>query len=96
MTGREIVGVLPSGLLYCREGMFPMLVLTTRTPIDAGPMPTTPMMKTSSAEIFQTSLPSWMRYFSGTPNAFRHLSISSFMRAGGSFPWAPAELNHFA
>ena len=44
VTGREIVGVLPSGLLYWRDGMFPMFVLTTRTPMEAGPMPITPMM----------------------------------------------------
>ena len=44
VIGREIPGVLPSGLVYWREGMLPMVVLTTRTPIDAGPMPITPMM----------------------------------------------------
>src|SRR2546425_9643897 len=30
----------------------------------------------SSAAIFQTSLPSWIRSFSGTPKAFFHFSIS--------------------
>src|SRR5262249_32848189 len=44
VAGREIPGVLPSGLLYMREGMLPMLFFTTRTPIEAGPWPTTPMM----------------------------------------------------
>jgi hypothetical protein len=43
VTGREIVGVLPSGLLYCRDGTLPMLVLAMRTPIDAAPMPMTPI-----------------------------------------------------
>ncbi len=91
-----MVGVLPSGLLYCRAGTLPMLFLTTRTPIEAGPMPITPMMKTSSAAIFQTSLPSSIRSFSGTPKAFLYLSISSFRRPVGSLPWVPADWNHFA
>ena len=85
---------MPSGLLYWRDGMFPMFVLTTRTPMDAGPMPITPMMYTSSAAIFQISLPSWIRSFSGTPKAFFHFSISSFIRGSGSLPCAPAEWNH--
>ena len=54
------------------------------------------MMQTSSAAIFQTSLPSWIRSFSGTPNAFLHFSISSFIRGSGSLPCAPADWNHFA
>jgi len=86
-----MVGVLPSGLLYCREGTFPMFVLTTRTPIEAGPMPITPMIYTSSAAIFQTYLPRAIRSFSGTPYARLNFSMSSFMRAGGSFPWVPAD-----
>src|SRR6185503_15179050 len=96
VAGREMPGVLPSGLLYMRDGMLPMLFFTTRTPMAAGPWPTTPMMKTSSAAIFQMSLPSWIRSFPGTPKAFFHFSISSFIRGSGSFPCAPAERNHFA
>src|SRR6266511_508915 len=32
VSGPEVAGVMPSGLLYCRSGMFPILTLTTRTP----------------------------------------------------------------
>src|SRR5215510_13284971 len=32
VSGSEVAGVMPSGLLYCRSGMLPILTLTTRTP----------------------------------------------------------------
>lgn len=38
---REMAGVAPSGLQYCLDGMLPMLFFTTRTPMEAGPRPTT-------------------------------------------------------
>src|SRR5438128_8795748 len=36
VAGREMPGVLPSGLLYWRDGMLPMLFFTTPTPMEAG------------------------------------------------------------
>src|SRR6266446_10806691 len=89
VSGRDVAGVMPSGLLYCRAGVFPTLLLTMRTPCAAGESPTVPMAHCSSTAMRQISLPILIRSSSGTPNAFFHNSMSFFMGAEGSLPCAP-------
>src|SRR6266446_3302051 len=96
VSGREVAGVIPSGLLYCRAGIFPILLLTMRTPCAAGESPTVPIAHCSSTAMRQISLPSLIRSASGAPNAFCHNAINFFMGSEGSLPCAPFERNHCA
>src|SRR5215471_5367524 len=83
-------GLSLTALFQSRSGMFPMLVLITRTPCEAGELDTSGMVHSSSRAIFHTSLAIFVRSASFTPNDFRYLSMSSRIRAGGVFPLAPA------
>src|SRR2546425_8957084 len=96
VSGRDVAGVMPSGLLYCRAGLFPILLLTMRTPCAAGESPTVPIAHCSSTAMRQSSLPSLIRSSCGTPKDFFHNSMSFFMGGEGSLPCVPFERNHRA
>src|SRR5262244_3339286 len=96
VSGRDVAGVMPSGLLYCRAGTLPILLLTIRTPWAAGESPTVPMAHCSSTAMRQSSLPILVRSSCGTPNDFFHNSMSFFIGGVGSFPCVPFERNHCA
>src|SRR4051794_2462130 len=91
-----MLGDLPSGLLYWRDGTLPKLFLATRMPWAAGERPTTPNEITLSVTISQMRLPIGMRSASFTPKPLLNRSYSSFRYGGGSFPSLPLERYHFA
>src|SRR5436305_15095112 len=97
VVGCDEHGVRTCWPFICRDGTFPTLFFTTRTPITAGDSPTVPMVYVSSVRIFQISWAVLFRCASSWPPAARNSSSTfSICGSSGFGPVWPFEAYHFA
>ena len=84
-----MAGVCPAWMLKRRDGMLPMLFLTTRTPMNAPDWPTVPIVHTSSVMIFQISWPMVTRSSGVAAKPWLKRSSTALTLSGGSIPCSP-------